>query len=986
MAAVRIDSGLLSRLALTAMVLVGTLLLPRQTVAQLPPEKKVVEVRVEGNETIPRRKVLARVHTRAGRTFDPETIEEDVRQLDRSKMFVNIQTYSEPSDRVENGVIVTFRVTERPTLHEVQYVGNEKIKTKVLEKEIDLKVGSALDPAAIEDSRARIEEFYHSKGYGRARVTLIEGNKPTDRRAIFLINEGFKQRVLWTSFVGNSIASDGRLRTQVKSKPGIMWVFKGEVDREQIDEDLNRLTAYYRGLGFFGAEVGRELDFNASRKWLHLTFVINEGPRYKVRKISFIGNTKFATEELAASLSLKQGMDYNKSQLNKDQTTVEEKYGSVGYVFADVDPQVRLFEHPGELDLIYDISEGDRYRVGKINVRIKGEYPHTRNTAVLNRLSIKPGDIVDIRELRASERRLRASQLFLSDPTRGIQPKITFTPPDYDDIETEMAQPPRSHVHGQSPDGRRFDRAINLDVEGQWLDPAQPQPRANPPVAGQLLTPPPPQPRVNPPQLWANPPRGPVQETVIRGQYTPGSARQVPSFPPSRTWPNTRQPQTAVAPQPPAYQPPAYQQPAYQPPAYQPPANQQPVYQAQPAAPAYGDQFPVNGPMMAVPGQLPTGGSLFEESSPFDGLSPDQEPTRLLPIDVIAHETQTGRLMFGVGVNSDAGLIGSIVIDEQNFDWTRFPNSWEDIRNATAWRGAGQRFRVEMLPGTRVQRYMVNFQEPYLMDTSVALGLSGFFYDRRYREWDEQRLGGRVRFGYRFTHDLSGGMTIRGAQINIHDPVTPTPDELTEVIGDSSLWGFRGNLTHDTRDNAFLATEGHLLEMSFEQVVGSFSYPRVEVDLQRYFLMRERPDGSGRHVLSLSGRVAWTGADTPIYDHYFIGGFSTIRGYDFRGASPIDDPTGVRVGGHFMALAKIQYLFPITADDMLRAVVFCDTGTVEPEIDNWSDKYRIAPGFGLRIMIPAMGPAPIALDFAFPISSEDGDRIEVFSFFVGFNR
>ena len=109
---------------------------------------------------------------------------------------------------------------------------------------------------------------------------------------------------------------------------------------------------------------------------------------------------------------------------------------------------------------------------------------------------------------------------------------------------------------------------------------------------------------------------------------------------------------------------------------------------------------------------------------PFDGIGPYGSPyntppggTRPLDLDAILQETQTGRLMFGVGVNSDAGLVGSIIFDEQNFDWTRFPRSWEDIRNATAWRGAGQRFRIEAVPGTQVQRYMVNFQEPYLFDT-----------------------------------------------------------------------------------------------------------------------------------------------------------------------------------------------------------------------------------------------------------------------------
>jgi outer membrane protein insertion porin family len=92
------------------------------------------------------------------------------------------------------------------------------------------------------------------------------------------------------------------------------------------------------------------------------------------------------------------------------------------------------------------------------------------------------------------------------------------------------------------------------------------------------------------------------------------------------------------------------------------------------------------------------------------------------------------------------------------------------------------------------------------------------------------------------------------------------------------------------------------------------------------------------------------------------------------------------VGGDFQVLSTTQYLFPITADDMLRGVLFVDAGTVEPTISDWVDKIRVAPGFGLRISIPMMGPAPIALDFAFPINQEPGDQKQIFSFFVGFNH
>ena len=205
-------------------------------------------------------------------------------------------------------------------------------------------------------------------------------------------------------------------------------------------------------------------------------------------------------------------------------------------------------------------------------------------------------------------------------------------------------------------------------------------------------------------------------------------------------------------------------------------------------------------------------------------------------------------------------------------------------------------------------------------------------------------------------------------------------------MGSNALYGFRGQLAHDTRDNTFLATEGHYFEIGVEQVIGSFTYIRGDVDLRKYFLLRQHPDGSGRHVVSLNLRGSVSSDDTPIYEHYYAGGFSTIRGFDFRGASHRDPTTGVIVGGEFMMLASVEYMFPITADDNIRAVVFCDSGTTEPTIDNWTDNYRVAPGVGLRLLIPAMGPAPIALDFAFPVSKERGDEDEVFSFFIGFLR
>ncbi len=370
-------------------------------------------------------------------------------------------------------------------------------------------------------------------------------------------------------------------------------------------------------------------------------------------------------------------------------------------------------------------------------------------------------------------------------------------------------------------------------------------------------------------------------------------------------------------------------------------------------------------------------------ASPFTSPFTSADPVLSTPLDVIVEETQTGRFMFGAGINSDAGVTGQIVIDERNFDITRVPSSFRDFVDGTAFRGAGQGFRLEAMPGSRVQRYLVSFTEPYLLDTPVSMNLNGFLFDRRYSDWDEQRLGGRVGLGYRLTHDLSIAGTVRAENVKVRDIRVGIP-ALTEVLGNNALYSGRGTLTHDTRDMPFFPTEGHLIELSFEQVFGDFLYPRGELDYRRYFLIRERPDGSGRHTLGNSFQLGISGSDTPVFENYFAGGYSTLRGFAFRGASPVD--TTVQVGGRFRFLGSTEYTFPLTADDMLKGAFFVDYGTVEQTTRIRSRNFRVAPGFGVRISVPALGPAPLAFDFAFPVAKADTDDTQVFSFFFGVGR
>jgi len=146
-------------------------------------------------------------------------------------------------------------------------------------------------------------------------------------------------------------------------------------------------------------------------------------------------------------------------------TTLRDIYGGLGHVFADVRADPRFLDEGNQLDLIYDITEGQQFRVGKINVHVAGEYPHTRESVVLDRLSIRPGDIVDVREVRNSERRLKASQLFETDPGSGKAPRIVIQPPNLEDADEFVAERPGyPGVRGQSPDGNSEVVLVDVDV------------------------------------------------------------------------------------------------------------------------------------------------------------------------------------------------------------------------------------------------------------------------------------------------------------------------------------------------------------------------------------------------------------------------------------------------------------------------------------------------------------------------------------------
>lgn len=436
-----------------------------------------------------------------------------------------------------------------------------------------------------------------------------------------------------------------------------------------------------------------------------------------------------------------------------------------------------------------------------------------------------------------------------------------------------------------------------------------------------------------------------------------------------------------------------------------PGAVQQTAATSDPNSPQYvARQFPQNAPPANYNFTPPAGPPLQPGSNlappvqtPFpngvDPYAPAAVPyrtyqgPRIREADLVLNgfPARTGRIMLGGAVNSDAGLTGQLTIDERNFDIGRWPTSFQDLFSGNALRGAGQTFRIEAAPGTDFKRYTAQFADPNLFGYKpVSMSVSGFLYDRRFTDWDERRLGGKLAFGYRVTPDLSVSAGVGGQSVKITRPRIVGVPQLDEVLGDNEMYSGEVSLKHDTRNSPIQASEGHYFEFKFEEVFGRFDYARFELEYRRYWLVGKRADDSGKQTISYSTQLGFSGKDTPIFENYFAGGYATIRGFDFRGASPVVG--GVEVGGRFQWLNTVEYMFPITADDAFRGVAFVDFGTVESDIEITEKNFRVAPGFGFRVAIPMLGPAPLAFDFAYPVAMADTDDRRIFSFYMSLIR
>jgi outer membrane protein insertion porin family len=368
-------------------------------------------------------------------------------------------------------------------------------------------------------------------------------------------------------------------------------------------------------------------------------------------------------------------------------------------------------------------------------------------------------------------------------------------------------------------------------------------------------------------------------------------------------------------------------------------------------------------------------------------FEPGSEPGRE---DVVlkAEESRTGSFVLGGGISTNAGLFGNISLTQRNFDITNFPTSWRDLTEGHAFTGAGQTFSIQLQPGNQRSQYRVSFLEPWLLGYPILFGVDGFIFDRQREDWLEQRVGGSFSLGYRILPDLVAKATYRFERVDVADiRFNAVPDAIA-VAGVNYVSAIRFALTYDKNlvDKYSVLYGGYAgtLTYEFAGLGGDAHFSRVTLEANFQTTLFEWPNDH-KWVLSiygLSGMMFPFGHnDTPIFERFFAGGPQSLRGFAFRGVGPMinDNPRG----GNFITTASAEFSFPIF-QHILRGVIFTDSGFVEGSSDlPTSVTWRLSAGMGFRITLPIF-PAPIALDFGWPILRAHDDKRQVFSFSVGF--
>lgn len=370
-----------------------------------------VEIRYRGAKTVNEEVLRNQMTTKAGMPYRAEDLDKDITALYESGLVDDVRFLAEPAGA--NSVKLVAEVTTRPLRGGVGFIGNTIFSDQKLAKETKLKSSGVMSDAEILEARRNLEKYY--QGHGYPDVTISHRIQATSREGlsdlIFVIDEGTKNEIRKIRFEGVNAFTKPELLKEMKTKEKgwLSWLTKsGRFESDQLDTDLDAVLDYYRSKGYLRASSPGFRREPVKDGRVDLIIPINEGEKYTVAGIGFSQMTIFKAEELYPGLTLNTNDAYSSKKMRADITMIRSYYGSRGYADASVSPDIRD-AGPNRVTIIYRVSEGSRYKVGRVNIAGNTK---TQDKVIRREIPLQPGDMFNTVELEATKARLEGLQYF----------------------------------------------------------------------------------------------------------------------------------------------------------------------------------------------------------------------------------------------------------------------------------------------------------------------------------------------------------------------------------------------------------------------------------------------------------------------------------------------------------------------------------------------------------------------------------------------
>lgn len=339
---------------------------------------------------------------------------------------------------VGNKIYLNIYLQTLPRVSEINYIGLKKSEREAMETKLGLLKGGQVTPNTISRAKFLAKKYFDDKGFNNADIDIMQRDDVSNKNSVILdviVDKKAKMRVRHIEIVGNKALSDKKIKGSLFTKGAFKKIHEsgkfGNIFKskkytpERWKEDKRNLIKKYNEYGFRDAVILEDSVWNVDDKHVNILVKVDEGTKYYLRNITWVGNTVYATDYLNALLGMKKGDVYNQTLMNKrlteDEDAVGNKYWNNGYLFYNLQPtEVNIVGD--SIDLEMRITENQQARLN--HVRINGNDRLYENV-VRRELKTKPGDLFSKEALMRSARELASMGHF--DPEK-VNPDVKPDP------------------------------------------------------------------------------------------------------------------------------------------------------------------------------------------------------------------------------------------------------------------------------------------------------------------------------------------------------------------------------------------------------------------------------------------------------------------------------------------------------------------------------------------------------------------------------